>query len=498
MTLNRVRARATALRGRTGDTGDQGLQGEPGYKTFSTWTAAAASTGTLDETIIVIGDAGTHTDPVVGGTVANSGRFARRIGGLERIDDYSSTALKFVAQTVQPATPTTGGAQTVFEYLTPTRGAGQGNPIYMRAVATHNPYPANSQGAGQAAYTNNTFAVPTLNYSATYSLVDATQAGAANIIEHGFLVISTRPGGGWTKGVEFHWQMTAPDGPGYRPITAFSPWTTADMIYDSSLSLQGAVVDIKDGNGLSVINMNLRGAFGDLKVVSLNTNIIIARLGNNQPWLNQTNAAASEQINLPYVNASNGFTFDRDIYMSAGSVLTNPLGIQSLLTLVGSSGFTTGARMVYLATNPVTGSVTGFEAEISASTRFEGFKVRNTHASGNAGGRIVGNGTLYLDLFRETDYQTIGLRLKTNGDFTIGKGEQGSEVANAIVIPYATMQVQFQYPPKLPSYTVAGLPNPTTAGAGAEAYCSNETGGAVPVFSDGTNWRRVTDRTIAA
>jgi len=53
-------------------------------------------------------------------------------------------------------------------------------------------------------------------------------------------------------------------------------------------------------------------------------------------------------------------------------------------------------------------------------------------------------------------------------------------------------------PVRLPSYIVAGLPSAATAGAGAQAYCSNETGGAVPVFSDGTNWRRVTDRAIAS
>lgn len=46
------------------------------------------------------------------------------------------------------------------------------------------------------------------------------------------------------------------------------------------------------------------------------------------------------------------------------------------------------------------------------------------------------------------------------------------------------------------SYTVAGLP--ATPAAGSIAYCSNEVGGAVMVFGDGTNWRRVTDRAIAA
>lgn len=49
---------------------------------------------------------------------------------------------------------------------------------------------------------------------------------------------------------------------------------------------------------------------------------------------------------------------------------------------------------------------------------------------------------------------------------------------------------------RLRSYTVATLP--ASPVAGSQAYCSNESGGAVPVFGDGTNWRRVTDRAIAS
>jgi hypothetical protein len=48
----------------------------------------------------------------------------------------------------------------------------------------------------------------------------------------------------------------------------------------------------------------------------------------------------------------------------------------------------------------------------------------------------------------------------------------------------------------LRSYTVGTLP--AAGPAGGQIYVSNETGGAVPAFSDGTNWRRVTDRTIVA
>jgi hypothetical protein len=49
---------------------------------------------------------------------------------------------------------------------------------------------------------------------------------------------------------------------------------------------------------------------------------------------------------------------------------------------------------------------------------------------------------------------------------------------------------------QLTSYTVGTLPAATTAGR--MIYVSNETGGATPAFSDGTNWRRVADRAIVA
>ena len=52
----------------------------------------------------------------------------------------------------------------------------------------------------------------------------------------------------------------------------------------------------------------------------------------------------------------------------------------------------------------------------------------------------------------------------------------------------------FSAPPVVPSYTVAGVPSASPAAQ--IAYISNEAGGAVLAFSDGTNWRRVTDRAV--
>jgi hypothetical protein len=49
-------------------------------------------------------------------------------------------------------------------------------------------------------------------------------------------------------------------------------------------------------------------------------------------------------------------------------------------------------------------------------------------------------------------------------------------------------------PVTLASYTVSGLPSASPAAQ--FVYVTDEVGGAVPAFSDGTDWRRVTDRNV--
>lgn len=52
-------------------------------------------------------------------------------------------------------------------------------------------------------------------------------------------------------------------------------------------------------------------------------------------------------------------------------------------------------------------------------------------------------------------------------------------------------------PVMLASYTVSTLPTASEWERGF-IYVSDESGGAIPAFSDGTNWRRVSDRAIVS
>lgn len=59
------------------------------------------------------------------------------------------------------------------------------------------------------------------------------------------------------------------------------------------------------------------------------------------------------------------------------------------------------------------------------------------------------------------------------------------------------LRTPFDHPIRLQEFTVATLPA-AADWRGGLIYVSNEVGGAVPAFSDATNWRRVTDRAIVS
>jgi hypothetical protein len=82
----------------------------------------------------------------------------------------------------------------------------------------------------------------------------------------------------------------------------------------------------------------------------------------------------------------------------------------------------------------------------------------------------------------------VGLTGDDNFHFKVSA--DGSTWRDALVIPAATGT------PRVPAITVSALPSAAAAAMGALVFVSDEAGGAVLAFSDGSNWRRVTDRAI--
>jgi hypothetical protein len=86
-----------------------------------------------------------------------------------------------------------------------------------------------------------------------------------------------------------------------------------------------------------------------------------------------------------------------------------------------------------------------------------------------------------------TEPVTVSDDLGLVTDAVTEEADLGSLVTSGLIYPD-----QFV----LPSFTTTTLPSASVAGA--MIYVTNETGGAVPAFADGTNWRRVTDRAIVS
>ncbi len=113
------------------------------------------------------------------------------------------------------------------------------------------------------------------------------------------------------------------------------------------------------------------------------------------------------------------------------------------------------------------------------------------------------NGTAQIKLHATAPYE-FNLQNVASHDFIVhgvtdnlffidaGKSCVGINTAS----PKTTLDVNG--PIRMAGYSVAGLPSAATHGAGAIIYVSNESGGAVLAYSDGTDWRRVTDRAVVS
>jgi hypothetical protein len=85
--------------------------------------------------------------------------------------------------------------------------------------------------------------------------------------------------------------------------------------------------------------------------------------------------------------------------------------------------------------------------------------------------------------------------LTGDNDFHVKVSPNGTQWREAMVIA-STGNTAFGGPARLAAYTLSALPSPAGAGIGAMIFVTNESGGAVVAFSDGTAWRRVTDRAV--
>lgn len=150
---------------------------------------------------------------------------------------------------------------------------------------------------------------------------------------------------------------------------------------------------------------------------------------------------------------------------------------------------TTGGLTVSESDTGTNNIITGLRIERTTSgTAAVGFGVQHSIALENDGGTLVNHSNwdyTWASAVAGAHYAKISLSAYVNGSpetvFTF----------NSSSIPMFAVNA----PIGLRSYSVASVPSAASY-SGAMIYVTNETGGAIPAFSDGTNWRRVTDRAV--
>lgn len=164
---------------------------------------------------------------------------------------------------------------------------------------------------------------------------------------------------------------------------------------------------------------------------------------------------------------------------TAAGARTN-LGLDTMATQAASNVSITGGSVAATSALSLTinQNATTFVGVTNTDTTNSNSRAEYRLTAGSVGGRFT---ALQGSLVVVGTTSAHDLVLQRNGSNVVQVSANGAIVTGSV---------------RPTSYTVAGVPSASTHGAGAMIYVSNESGGAVIAFSDGTNWRRVTDRAV--
>ena len=311
-----------------------------------------------------------------------------------------------------------------------------------------------------------------------------------------------------------NWQDDATDGKKYQWGYLSDDASTTTILAQFSENA-GAIFET---------DTEVQGVFTATEGTTANT-IGVTTLSGNEASLKLTKIASGQtnrNINLQFVADDGSSTYNTHLISSkrnSGSLKT--LTFQELRDSAGAP-----TTIMTLGTDDVTVAKPLIVDDTFTSN--DQFTVNTPDTESNSMNVVTAMGStddIHNTLTGIMDYgantildgaeNTQTFRMKNDSDeHTIGKigvtydssGDNDNQafilpVKNDASSPKKLVQGQLQSstdtPFRLQPYAVASLPT-TGISAGAMAYATDETGGAIPVFYDGTDWRRVSDRAVAS
>jgi hypothetical protein len=448
---------------------------------------------------VTIGVTGISLNSISNGTsnvnvVSSGGNVTVGIGGTSNVAEFSTVGLK-VTGFISATGNVTGGNITTAGLVTATGNVTGGNIITAGSVfvttnisATGNVRGGNINTGGLVTATGNV----TGGNITTAGLVTATgNIDAGNIRTAGL-------------------------------ITATGNLISGNLLTSGLISATG---NLFAGNAVLSGNLTVNGNVTYINSNVVTINDLAINLANNAATAVAANGGGIEigpqgspYITWLYNNSANTFTSSAGI-SAVGNIAGANLTTAGLVTATGNI---TGGNILTSGLVSATGNVTGnfFNGNGSALTGINSFS--NILVTG--GNSIIADSisdTLTItagtgiSIVADAATDTLTIATSSGSEIFVDGADFGTvtePVTQSDDLGLVTESVTAQsdlgelvisgliYPNQfvLPTYTVAQLANVGVTPAGQMVYVSNESGGAVPAFSDGTNWRRVTDRQIVS
>ncbi len=363
----------------------------------------------------------------------------------------------------------------------PSADANYNNYKWGFSYSTH---PFVGGGIGGEDYTNAVWGMGINWGTSGNSRLDATRAAVGWVLESKYY-----PGSGSFYQSEAHLQFYDAAGVGHRMLSGALPHTgTTGSIF----AIQSDVVNFLKWDGTQKVKLDLANdafSFVGQLVWSVDT--------NNYHFLRQKNAANSAYVNLLFLDNLDRVRIEAPVF-----IFSTPESTTGHLLRVQPSSITTGQTAIAAILPDMTGQAYAFQSTGRSSTGMDIALFNNDATNGTAYSRLqlrtfnASSGDPYV-LFNINGVTTYSLGID-NSDSDAFVLSKASTLGSNNRVRIDDNSIQLMLPPKVPSYTVAGVPSASTLGAGSIIYVSNELGGATLAFSDGTNWKRVSDLAIVS
>jgi len=294
--------------------------------------------------------------------------------------------------------------------------------------------------------------------------------------------------------IERHIELTDTSGVRHRVWSLSAPHSgsTGSGLVQALDRVVWAEYDAKDGLPTKVhVEWQFENEVAFFGNTANGTGFTLNFVKNDTVPLRQRNAADTAFVPLPYIDGQDRLVLTGRQQVNAGPV---PAGESGISYTWNPEALNAGVTLLSVGASQQTNkSILAAVFDGDVNFNFD-VLLRNRNPSGTSKQHIICDGWAVYAADDYTNGAAWSWGKNNSGHFFLGEDPFGSN--DTLRIDKVRRAVEYQRPPRLPSYTVSSVPSAQVFGAGSLIFLSDESGGPVTAFSDGDQWRRTTDNAV--